>query len=330
MDNKFYEVKKKHHYVWANYLKRWSVDGVNAYHSTKKGFVVSHGIRGIAMEPNLYKITTLTDLDIHLIRLASSKSAPEQNKLHMGYLNDFLKFQRVVQIYKASGTKDADTDRAIKALESRLLEDLHSSHEKSVIPIFDSLANGRIEVLYKNSNLLEFMSFIGHQFARTKTFRDRVILGLDRSTIDHARVAQSMKNSWWFISYMLGMNLARDLYLNRLDYTHSLLEAPQKVEFITSDQPVINIHEQVWRDGYREAEFIDYYYPISPRYAYVVAQSDSFSGGLVKVSDSVVNELNKKISATAASSIIGSTPESIRPLVRIINSKHPSAKPSKS
>lgn len=326
MSEKFYEVKRKHHYVWASYLRRWSLDGVNAYQSTKKGLVALHGIRGIAMEIDLYKITALSDFDVHLIKLASSKSVQHLHKLHMDYLSDFLVFQYVVKSYKDSGRKHVDADRAILAMESKLLENLHASHEDSVIAIFDDLASGRIEVLYEDSKFLDFMCFIGHQFARTKTFKDRAFQAFERSSEDHERVALSMENSWWFISYMLGMNLGRDLYVNRLDYTHSLLEASGELEFITSDQPVINVHDQVWQSDYSEAKFIDYYYPISPRYGYVATSSSAFTGGAIRVGDEVVADLNRKISACAASAVIGSSPESIRPLLSIINSKNNSIK----
>ena len=199
-----------------------------------------------------------------------------------------------------------------------MMENLHSSHESSVLPIFERLAVGGLEVLYENANVLEFLTFVGHQFARTKAFKDIALASLIRDTPDYMRVAQSMENSWWFISYMLGMNVGRELYLNRAAYTHSLLQSDGEVEFITSDQPVINIHEQVWRADYSAAEHADFYYPVSPNFAFVAAESGRFGGGLVKVGRQVVNELNSKLSTRAVSTIIGSSPESIQPLLKLV------------
>ncbi|WP_028631763.1 DUF4238 domain-containing protein [Pseudomonas parafulva] len=318
MDEKFFEVKKKHHHVWRSYIKRWSLDGVNAFHTTKTGKIAKHGILGIGMDLHFYKLTCLSEFDVQLIKMASKKSAPDQHELHMSYLSDFLLFQTVSDLYSEIGRHHPEADRSIQALESKMMENLHSSHENSVLPIFECLAAGGLEVLNENANVLEFLSFVGHQFSRTKAFKEKALASLNRSTPDFLRVAQSMENSWWFISYMLGMNLGRELYLNRTGYTHSLLQSDGEVEFITSDQPVINIHEQVWRAEYKTAEHVDFYYPISPTYAFVAAESGKFGGGLVVVGKQIVNELNAKLAIRAASTIIGSSPQSIQPLLNLV------------
>lgn len=324
MDGKFLEIKKKHHHVWCNYIKRWSLDGVNAFHSTKTGKIAEHGVHGIGMEMHFYKLTYLSALDVQLIRWASSKSAADQHELHMSYLSDFLEFQHAARIYKTSGSIHGGIERSIRELESNLMENLHSSHERSVFGVFERLAAGDFTALYEHASSLEFMSFLGHQFSRTKAFKDAALASLDETTPDSIRVARSMRNSWWFISYMLGMNIGRELYLNRLGYTHTLLESDGAAEFITSDQPVINIHDQVWRDDYTVAEHVDYYYPISPRYAFVAAESGRFGGGLITVGRQVIDELNSKIAMRAASTIIGTSPESIRPLLSLVRKRQSS------
>jgi hypothetical protein len=46
------------------------------------------------------------------------------------------------------------------------------------------------------------MSYWGHQIARTKPFRDKII-----ASQENEQLQKIYKESWWFISYMFGMNL---------------------------------------------------------------------------------------------------------------------------
>ncbi|RYF38984.1 MAG: DUF4238 domain-containing protein, partial [Cytophagaceae bacterium] len=248
MDKKFFEVKKKHHHVWADYLRRWSHDGVKVFHTTQKRNIINESVRGVAMEPHFYRLTSLSDFDVSVILTWSGRADSELQKLHRSYLSDFLRFQKSQQIYQASGRSDPTVERSIKALESKLIENLHSAHEREVSPIMRALAEGQLSVLYENKSILDFTSFLGHQITRTKTFKDKVFANPDESVPGMKEFSASMKNSWWFLSYMLGMNLGRELYLFRNRYTHTLLHNDSAVPFITSDQPVINVHDAVWND----------------------------------------------------------------------------------
>ena len=318
MNQKFFEVKKKHHHVWADYLRRWSHDGVKVYHTTSRRNIINESVRGVAMEQHFYRLTSLSDFDVSVILGLSAKADIELQKQHRSYLADFLQFQRTQQIYKISGRSDATTDLAIEALESKLIENLHSSHEREVLPIMRALADGQLPVLYENKNILAFTTFLGHQITRTKNMKDKVFASYDDSVPGMREFSASMKNSWWFMSYMLGMNLGRELYLFRDRYTHTLLRNNSSVPFITSDQPVINVHEAVWRDESSAPEFVDFYYPISPTFAYLIAESDKFSGGISDVSETEAQGFNKKVAARANTHIVGVSEESLRPLLSLI------------
>ncbi|KWS91173.1 hypothetical protein AL050_18680 [Pseudomonas syringae pv. daphniphylli] len=310
--------KKKHHHVWADYLRRWSHDGVKVYHTTLKRNIINESVRGVAMEQHFYRLTSLSDFDVSVILNFSGKADSELQKLHKSYLADFLKFQKTQQIYEASGRPDSTTDRAIKALESKLMENLHSAHEREVSPILRALADGQLSVLYENKNILAFTTFLGHQITRTKNMKDKVFANPDNSVPGMRELSASMKNSWWFLSYMLGMNLGRELYLFRDRYTHTLLRNNSGVPFITSDQPVINVHDTVWKDEKGAPESVDFYYPISPSFAYLIAESKNFKGGVSDVCETEALGFNKKIAARANTHIVGVSEESLRPLLSLI------------
>ncbi|QDY37779.1 DUF4238 domain-containing protein [Pseudomonas putida] len=311
MNAKYFEVKRKHHHVWADYLKRWSPDGLNVFYSTPTRKIKSDSVRGLAMEMDFYKVTYLTDYDVKVILQWSGNSAEDLQKAHQSYLDDFLRFQRANDVYKQSGKSDQTVEKSIKALESKLVENLHSAHEREASPILKELAEGRISCLYENDSIMKFTTFLGHQFTRTKNFKDRVLQVPHGAPIESIKFFRSMSNSWWFMSYMFGMNLGRELYLFRSNYTHSLLFNSTQIPFITSDQPVINVHPEVW-EGSSQPAFLDLYYPISPQYAYVISEPNNFPGGVSQITQNKVIELNQKMAARSRSIIFGSNYESVK------------------
>lgn len=126
---------------------------------------------------------------------------------HMSYLGEFLKIQKAENLYRKSGMQNQEVDQCLHALRCSLLENTHASHEKSTLPILDSLAHGKLEVLQDEREMLEFMVFFGHQISRTRTFRDSVIKNQPRRTSGEVELAESIEHAWWFLSYMFGMNL---------------------------------------------------------------------------------------------------------------------------
>jgi len=321
MDTKYLEVKRKHHHVWADYLKRWSSDGINVFHSTPTKKIKLDSVRGLAMEMDFYKISYLSQHDISVILQWSSKSADDLQEAHRSYLKDFLRFQKANELYRRSGRSDEIVEKSIKALTSKLMEDLHSAHEREASQVLKTLAEGRISCLYENDLLINFMSFLGHQLTRTKNFKDRIIQALIDAPIKNNHFIESMTNSWWFISYMFGMNIGRELYLFRSRYTHSLLFNGTKIPFITSDQPAINVHPQVWEFP-SQPESLDLYYPISPQYAYVISESESFPGGVSEVARDTVISLNQKMAARSKTLIFGSSAESIETWIPFVGRDH--------
>ncbi|MEA5672063.1 DUF4238 domain-containing protein [Pseudomonas sp. MH2] len=317
MDAKYFEAKRKHHHVWADYLKRWSADGINVYHSTPTRKIKLDSVRGLAMDLDFYRVTHLAEYDVKVILQWSSRAAEDLQYAHRSYLNDFLRFQRASEIYKGSRRKIEVIEKSIKALKSNLMENLHSAHERDASPILKDLAGGKLSCLYESGSIIKFTTFLGHQFARTKNFKDRTFHAFREDTVESVEFLRSMKNSWWFLSYMFGMNLGRELYLFRSGYTHSLLFNNTGVSFITSDQPAINVHPQVWETS-SQPEFLDLYYPISPRYAYIICESNIFIGGVTEVTVEQVVQLNQKMAARSSSLIVGSDYESIEEFISLV------------
>lgn len=56
------------------------------------------------------------------------------------------------------------------------------------------------------------MIFFSHHITRTKTFRNAVFHNQPRRNAYEIKNSDTIFHAWWFISYILGMNIGWDLY----------------------------------------------------------------------------------------------------------------------
>lgn len=313
MSHKDLEAKKRHHYVWAKYLTRWGNGAQKVFYTTKTGKIALDSVRAIVADNYFYKTTTLNSKHIEVIKGFSRKSPDHLQQLHMSYLNDFLKMQHTETIYQNSGIQNQEVERHIHAAKCNLLENLHASHEREVLPVLAALADEQLDILQDKKYMAGFMAFFGQQISRTKTFRDGAIQALSRRTALEVEVADAMAHAWWFLSYMFGMNIGSSLYVDRHNARHALLINDTNFPFITSDQPVVNVHSCVSETVFGAPKNADFFYPISPRIAYIICDSERFTPGKNEVDEAAVVELNSKVAAQAMVHIIGNTDSAIRP-----------------
>lgn len=322
MSRKDLEAKKRHHYVWAKYLARWGNGTGSVFYTTTTGKIAHDSVRAIAVDDYFYKTTTLSSKHIEVIKGFSRQSPDRLHQQHMSYLNDFLMMQQAESIYRKSGTRDPELDLHLHAIKCNLLENLHASHERAALSVLAALADEQLDVLQEELHMIGFMAFIGHQISRTKTFRDGVMKVLWRRNATEIEVADAMVHAWWFLSYMYGMNIGSSLYIDRHNARHALLVNDTKVPFITSDQPVVNVHSSVSETEFAAPKQADFYYPISPRVAYIICDSERFRSGKNEIDESTVVELNSKVAAQAMVHIIGHTEDAIRSFKRYIGKRN--------
>ena len=327
MLSKDLQAKKRHHYVWANYLTRWGRGTKNVFYTTKTGKIAHDNVKAIVADEFFYKISPLTRKQIEVIKGYSQLSPSHLQRHHVSYLNGFLKMQHAETVYRKSGIRMQEFELRLHALKCNLLENLHSAHENKARPVLAALADEQLDVLLNKEHMIEFMVFFGHQISRTKTFRDSVIQALPRRNAIETDMVEAMAHAWWFLSYMFGMNIGYDLYVGRNYAKHALLINDTRVPFITSDQPVVNVHSCVSEAEFAAPEHSDLYYPISPRVAYIICDSDRFARGRNVVDEVTVVELNTKVAAQAKTHIIGDSENAILPFQKYIGRRYQKAHP---
>lgn len=316
------QAKKEHHYIWAYYLRNWSTDK-NIWFRSGKGKVIFDSTRMIAKERYFYKVKPLTQEHIDNIKRWSKQSPKHLEDNHMSYLSDFVCMQQAEMQYKQSGIYDEEIEKCFEVFKCNGIEDYHTSHENDVKEIIQALVKQDLSVLEKDNRKLVFFIYLAHQFTRTKTFRDRVLSVIgNNSDPQLQKINRLTKESWWFISYMFGMNIGWSFYSTRNHDSYCLLINNTSESFITADQPVVNVHQEL-TDEVKPPEDhqCDLFYPISPTVAFMINRSNRFKPGISHVDINIVREMNSKVARNAHEHVFGKSQESLKPYLKCVGGK---------
>jgi hypothetical protein len=325
---KAHQLKKEHHYVWANYLRNWAAGDVknNVWFNKASGGFALVSVRMVAKEKHFYKIKPLTKEHVLIITMLSSKS--QLHTLNMDMLQKLLLVQRIEKEYQTSGKKSLEAEREIEAHKHNTLENLHTAYESSAGKTISQLINRDLSCLDDMKQLTAFCNYLGHQFARTKSFRDIALLVMSKDDSEQAKFVHRISTEcWWFISHMLGQKLGYSMFASRKEDNYCLLLNETTQPFITSDNPVINVHKGLTNDMTPpEDDQLDLYYPLSPTIAIMVSCSHRFPSGKSILTLDDVNELNTKIAKEAYVNIFGCSEESLKPYKKFVGNCHNRAK----
>lgn len=314
---KIFEKKTKHHYVWAHYLRDWTIDGTNIWYITKKSNIACDSVRGLGFEKNFYKMGELQESDKELINLMVSKSNDVLRKIHLDFVNMIFEGQKIISLLapRVKGKLGLNLE---EIMQCNLFENYLSQLESRAVEILSELKKDNLSYLEDKETYYDFCYFLGYQFSRTLKMKKLFILALDK-TPGKPQVLERLKDfynrNWWFMCSFMGTNLSYDLSLNTNRKT-ILLENISTIDFITSDQPVINLHP----DG-SEGKSIDYYYPLSSRKALLILTSNEKYFSSHQLNNDNVHMLNCKIANASCKTIFGKNKELIKMYLNEFNQR---------
>ncbi|MBN2965561.1 DUF4238 domain-containing protein [Sulfurospirillum sp. T05] len=288
---KFMQIKKNHHYVWAYYLKSWADENKELFYISKKGKISKDNIKGLAKDTSFYKIHSLNNEDINFIKQLSAISPKFLRDIHNSQLKFFQKLL-FIENFPINPKYSKEYSLLVEAIKSNSLENTYTIVERLALEVISELVQGNSMILKDKKCLINFLYYIGHQITRTKAFKDKCLAALK----DDGRLFNLWEKNWWFVSYMLGINLGHSLYQNNTIDTHIFIENNTNIPFITSDSPAVNIHSSLEKLKENESpQFMDLYFPLSPKYAYMICDSNDYENLKDFVSEKDVVSLNERI-----------------------------------
>lgn len=309
---KFMQIKKNHHYVWGYYLKSWADENKEIFYISAKGKIAKDSIRGLAKDIAFYKINSLNSEDISFIEQLSAKSCTYLQDIHKKQLKFFQKLL-LIEDFTINHKYTKEHSQLIEVVKSNSLENTYSIIERLALEVISELVKGNANILQNKKNLISFLSYIGHQVTRTKAFKDRCSTAIAMQ--DDGRLFNLWEKNWWFISYMLGINMGHSLYQNHASDKHIFIKNTTSIPFITSDSPVINVHTCLKESKKSESpKFMDLYFPLSPKFAYMVCDSNDYEKLRSCVSENDVLNLNNKIYENSYKTVFSSSKEILEKL----------------
>jgi hypothetical protein len=308
-------IQRKHHHVWRHYLTKWCVDK-KIWYTTSKGNIANDSVTGLSRETDFYKISFLTSDDVIFVKGFIDKSDQKIQELHLELLTYVEDISSKYYFCERAGLLvETEVLNTFNSAKYELIEKMHTGIENDTRDILDGLSNGDFSVLKSNSNLIQFHHFLGHQFTRSKAFKDRSIRGVTVAMSEHyvGRNKELFERNWWLLSYIFGLNMGAANYMNRVNDQLVFLVNNTNLGFITSDQSIINVHESLQGLSEREApKYMDLYYPVSPKFAVMLNNSNRFGNGEYQVSIKEVKELNLRVALKANEHIYADSEDLIK------------------
>jgi uncharacterized protein DUF4238 len=252
--------KRKQHYVWEHYLLAWATRGQVWCRRGQKRFCTDTD--NLAQQRDFYRLHEMTAVDLAFVNaLITERLDPEAQELARGWIRPFTELFEIQRVYEQQGKKvsefEAQRDIAINNVE----EDIYCRIEGEAVPILDDLRAGHARFIADAKRLVHFMWFIAAQYMRTPKIQTNAIDALSEAP------GVNVQAIWGLMRTMLSTCLGFGLYRRRSTMRMTFLNATTGSEFITGDQPIINLRAA--KEG--ESTELELYYPLAPTRALTIA-----------------------------------------------------------
>lgn len=227
-------------------------------------------------------------------------------------MDDFILLSRMLE--KIDGVPQTREIAELKdVILCNSLENKYTVIENEFYSVIEAIKSEGLSALIDSKNMVIFCSYVGHQFARTKSFRDRSIEAIRSNaeiTPEFDRYVELTEKNWWLLSYFFGTNIGANLYFSRKKDHHLLINNRSSKPFLTGFHPLANVHECVAHAGINNLpKYLDLYFPLSPSLAYMFNQSSSYNHFRDSIDEKGVDFLNEAVARSSNGRVIGNTSE---------------------
>ncbi|WP_106627366.1 DUF4238 domain-containing protein [Selenomonas massiliensis] len=301
--------KRQQHYVFQGYLQAWADNKKQIVCLRERRSPFKTHIKNVAQERDFYKIERWNEDEVQFYKRWISKYPSRKQALllehlalyQLPYKNESLldRFSKIIEIYTDLNEEILDAFNKMKLLidEQKIntVEDFHNDIEGQAMLWLNALRN-KEKSFYTQEDKSDFINYLCIQYFRTRKIKDGLINTLEKAKKDpkwstlnispeniHAEHLVHMF-TWEFQSACTDYLLDQDTHM-------TLLINSSKQNFLTSDQPVINLkaNHSVGED----IKELVFYYPISPRVAITVNDRDIEDEMLVE--EALVHDYNNKL-----------------------------------
>ncbi len=291
------EIKKRHHYVWKDYLRSWaeSNDLIPTYFKQQKK-TAKPNLENVAQEKFFYESEEFTiEEQKKLFDIAYQLSDKNSLEACLGILSVFTTYSEIKNLLVEKEIDFSEND--IRFAKTNLIEDVHLDFEAYGRRIINVNTLEDLAFLKNKKELLHTMIYLCIQYTRTKQMRNNFY---------KSSLPNKFNNP---VSMIIAINMANWLTFDK-NLCFTIFNNQAAINYITGDQPVINLADMN-KDGSVQ-EFI-LYYPLNPKTAIQINTIEDKSTFETKNMESseVVNKLNSKIYQHAHNFVFSDSEEQI-------------------
>lgn len=296
--------KRHHHYVWRYYLKPWLSD--NKIHCLRDNKIFSTNPMGIGQKKDFYKLRELTAGDLDFIeKLAIEPAQGHLKSLHINFLNNYqavFKFKKLIEV---NNIDDPDINQELDIAIHNLEEDLHCAVEDVGKKYLQLLYRKDTSFWNNEDDVMHFTYFLSVQYMRTQKRKESLLSQLNGNLLDRG------ERIWNLLAQIFATNVAWSFYRDRSTCSLTLLENDTAVNFITGDQPCINIMADP-NPTDTPPERITLYYPVTPKLA-ILLQDEASTCSTLNLGQKEVEKYNTLIQANSYEQLYGLSANDLKP-----------------
>lgn len=266
-------MKRRHHYVWQNYLKAWSVQG--QIWCRRDGKVFQSNTINVGQQRDFYRLKDLTPEEISFIKAIALKGpkSPLQSA-NERWIDTFQLVFKAKSMLVDFGISDVDAETALDPLINDLEEDLHAKIELDSIKYLERIIEGDIDFFLETEGRMAFSHFLCLQYMRTRRIQES-FCGSFRKMPQLQQVR--IENCWSVMRHIFATKMAFSLISDGGKYKMTLIENETDLPFICGDQPVVNTYA-AGKLGKSIVSDTELYYPVSPDRAILISSKDEYKG----------------------------------------------------
>ena len=251
-----------------------------------------------------YRLAEVSETDLAFLAAMFRKSNPELWKGHSKLIIELGYIANANNLIQKSGTASEEEKKFARDWVIEAEEKLQGGIEKSALPIVEELRRKQLAFLSDYSKAVNFFEFLAQQYFRTRAVRDAIGAELRESipglSFEH------LKN---IVCHCGANNVGASLFVDREKFEVAFLESRPDSEFITGDQPIINLFRS--KDENTPPTELALYYPLEPGLAMVLSPKE-YELKSTRLSSELVDELNGLIVLQSREFLVAKSPKALR------------------
>lgn len=298
------QIKKKQHYVWKEYLTSWSKNEqiFTLLKSSKK--IINTNIEGVVQQRFFYALEEFSEEEeIILKELVERWSNETVLPINMEFYHKFTSYSKIKRALKNKDLSGIDTtklEQQLNLIKANSMENSHTNFEKFGKKLIEIKDFEELYFLEDPIQLLSTMIYVSFQYLRTKNMSETIKPIIPKFPY----LSDKFLN---FFPFIYAIPMANSLtYIKDIKFIY--IDNKTDIDFITSDQPIINEKKHIVDEIGNVAQ-LDFYYPINPKtaiiihyqeqkekYKYVLAEIDqikNYNDAMFKASREFVFSNNK-------------------------------------